>query len=836
MISSSATFYFNDPRLRLTVAGRMLVRIIFSVSYAVVCTFAVLFFFISDFPLGVASAIFCLLFVCDIFIHRRASDFPLHRLPTSGSVNLSGYVSPEAAGILERSLDRSRLHRLPLPFCILFELLKTQSIVRVFERLDVAPSEFILKLGELAQREGSAAVAVSTPDLTSFFNTLVLAALPSALSLREGSIEVTDLLCGLAAIDAECTGRLFTLFSLQAEDVRKACAFGAALSSFSPRSGFVATLFGASHTSHRVVNRSWTSRATPTLDRFARDLTDAARSAGLGSVLVGHEVEYRRFVEVLSRPDRPNVLLVGDEGSGKQAMVAHLAADVVRDHVPSSLFDKRVVELDIALLVSGAQADELSARVTALATEIIESGNIIVFIPDFHNLTKSTEAAFLSAADALLPIVKNSAFPVVGATYPIEFKKYLESRSDITGLFEVIHISEISPAEAEELVSIHAAIFERQTGIPVSFAAIKLAVALAKKYFHDRLLPASALDIISQAFSHAASTRAASVDVSIVTAVAQERTSVPVQTSSSAAEADKLLHLEDTIHERFIDQDEAVHAIADALREYRSGLARPGGPIASFLFVGPTGVGKTELAKVITQLQFGPQDQFLVRFDMSEYKELTSISRLIGNATGVSGALTEAVRQKPYSVVLFDEFEKAHPEILDLLLPVLDEAKLTDGLGRTIDFANTIIIATSNAHSDIINRALVAGERMESIGEFLKNKLSEVFRVELLNRFSRIVVFHDLALADIKRIARLQLNDLSVIAAGQGIEIVFDDLAVDAVARLGYEPALGVRPMRRLIDDRLRSLLAQKILSGSIGRGGRLRVTFANGQFDFVSS
>jgi ATP-dependent Clp protease ATP-binding subunit ClpC len=321
----------------------------------------------------------------------------------------------------------------------------------------------------------------------------------------------------------------------------------------------------------------------------------------------------------------------------------------------------------------------------------------------------------------------------------------------------------------------------------------------------------------------------------LVVSAAEEKVNIPIH-EAGGEETTRLLKLEEIIHERLVDQEEAVKAVADSLREYRSGLARAGGPIANFLFVGPTGVGKTELAKILAAVQFG-SEKAMVRFDMTEYQDKQSFYRFIGSPDGsTSGALTDAILQKPYSLILLDEFEKAFPDILNLFLQVFDDGRLTDNLGRTVDFTNTIIIATSNAHSDIINEALNNGESMTDITEYLKKKLVDVFKPELLNRFSRIVVFKNLEPADLEKIVILNLKELSSAVSAQGIKIEFDPAAIKQLVKLGYDPAYGARPLRRVIDEKIRAPLAQEILRRKITRGGGVKLILSGEDFEFVST
>ena len=380
-----------------------------------------------------------------------------------------------------------------------------------------------------------------------------------------------------------------------------------------------------------------------------------------------------------------------------------------------------------------------------------------------------------------------------------------------------------------------AIILEKQFKIKVTFAAVKQAVFLASKYFRDKLLPSSAEDLLKEALSDAKGKGDRVLNGDDVIDIAQRRINIPLRQAKSA-EAEKLLNLESLIHKRLVDQEEAVKAVSRSLREYRSGLSRKGGPIATFLFVGPTGVGKTELSKILANIQFGSKDA-MIRFDMTEYQEKQSIFRFIGSPDGtMSGSLTEAVLRKPYSLVLLDEFEKAHPNILNLFLQVFDDGRLTDNFGNIVDFQNTIIIATSNANSNFIKEQIEAGRPIAEISEQIKRKLTEYFRPELINRFSNIIVFKSLSREDTFAIADILLKDLAGEAKGnQGIELEFSGEAVRKIAEWGYDPVFGARPLRGVISDKIRSALAEKILKNEITRGSKVEVKLENDELVFYS-
>jgi len=632
-------------------------------------------------------------------------------------------------------------------------------------------------------------------------------------------------------------GRLFNTFGLEADDLERALIFSTARGRMRRIWGAPSALGGflfefQRGLRHRVMNRAWTSRPTHTLDRYSVDFTDLARGQLIG-FMIGREEEYDRLVETLARPVNPNALLVGEAGAGKETLIAHLARRLVSDEVPPPLFDKRLVALELSNLVAGSTPEGLQERVQKIVEEIEIAGNVILYIPEIHNLLHTSGTAYLSAADALMPVIMNNAFPVIGATYPREFKQLIEPRSDFAGAFEVVRVGEINESDAEKVLIYQSVLLERNSKMFISFGAVRKAVKLAKQYFRGKILPSSAEELLKSALVEAEARGERRVGPEAVIRAAETKTNIPIHVATKS-EADKLLRLEEIIHERLVDQDEAVQAVSQALREYRSGLSRKGGPIASFLFVGPTGVGKTELAKILSRIEFG-SEAAMIRFDMTEYQDKQSFYRLIGSPDGkVSGSLTEAMLEKPYGLILLDEFEKAFPDILNLFLQVLDDGRLTDNLGRTVSFENVIIIATSNAHSDIVVDALAHGQTMQEIAEYLKKKLVDVFRAELLNRFSRIVVFRNLAPSDLQKIVSFGLEEIAKRVEEQGISISFDPAVVKRFVELGYDPVFGARPLRRVIEERVRAPLAEKILKKELGRGSRVRLVLRGESFELM--
>ncbi len=829
--------YFDDPRLGMTVAGRAFVRIAGQITYVIVAAAAAMFI-ISDVTGVRFFGILLALIIIDRIAHRGEADKPLSELPRRGlRLNIANYLTPQAFTAVERAYDKSVILGRDFYLELALELMHYAEVHDGLRRLDVKLDEFKQKAEELL-RAGESNGGSSRTDIKALVSALMEVALSRAIENSHRFVSPADLFAAFASLKDDSLSRIFALFSIEPGDLERTLIFSYTASQYTnlrrvPREvgGFL--LDSQRRMRHRIMNRAWTSRPTPVLDRYSSDLTDLARLGTVG-FLIGHEKELERLIDTLARPINPNALLVGPAGIGKEALIHHLAYLLTKDEVPSVLFDRRLVMLELGSLVAGAAPEELHLRLQKIVEEIFVAGNIILCAPDIHNLVATSGTAYLSAADTLMPVIMNNAFPIVGLSYPKEFKQLIEPRSDFVGAFETIRIEEISAEDAQKILVYESLILERRHKVVISFGAVKKSVEIAKKFFHQKFLPSSAEEILKSAIVEVNRRGENFVGPDAVIRAAEAKVNIPIH-EATEVEAQKLLNLEDIIHERLIGQAEAVKAVADALRESRSGLARKGGPIASFLFVGPTGVGKTELAKILTKIQFGSSD-LMVRFDMTEYQDKTSFYRFIGSPDGkISGTLTDAILAKPYSLILLDEFEKSFPDILDLFLQVLDDGRLTDNLGRTVDFTNTVVIATSNAHSDIINDALNKGESMSDISEYLKKKLVDVFKPELLNRFSKVVVFKNLSPDDLEKVVALNLKELADLIAEQGITLSFDPEVYKRFARIGFDPAFGARPLRRVIDEKLRAGLAQKILTKEVTKGSRVRLVSDGDEFKFIS-
>lgn len=836
--------YFSEPRLVINRFSRFLARFVIYIFYAVLCAAAVIFF-LSDIQTLFWLSLLFFLFLGDRALHFREAEHSItglirylprlkRRKIAQKPINLNAafFLSPSGFSVMERAFDRALILGGDFYLYVLNSLAQAPEIRKALVRLDVNIEEFDQKIKEFLEREEIKKNKNLKKDLFLKAENLAKAAFIQAFDAKDRFIEPPNLFSALSAVNDSNINRIFSLFEIKPSDLEKATIF----SRFGRLKPKVLGAFAHRpyRLRHRTMNRAWTARPTPTLDQFGTDFTDLARS-GKAGFLISHETEYSRLIDVLSRPTNPNALLVGEPGVGKEAVVHALAFGLVKDEVPEAIFDKRLVALNIGDLISGAsgtEKDEMAKRLNKIVEEIFTAGNVILYLPDIHNLTK-TGGQGLSAADILLPVFQNDAFPVIGATYPREYKQFIETKSDFANIFETIRVEEISEEAAEKLLAYQSLILENKYKITISFGAVKQAVSLAHKHFRHKLLPSSAEDLLKEAISYISQKGNKLLQADDMIAVAERKINVPIHRPGKA-EAEKLLNLESVIHQRLIDQEPAVSAVSRALREYRSGLGRKGGPIAGFLFVGPTGVGKTELSKILAEIHFGSENS-MVRFDMSEYQTQESISRFIGSPDGrIAGSLTEAIIQKPYALILLDEFEKAHSDILNLFLQVFDDGRLTDSLGRTVDFTNTIIISTSNAHSNFIKESIEAGKPIERIGDELKKKLTEYFKPELLNRFSQIIVFKNLSPADIKEIAGLQLKSLAkTLAESHGVLLEFDETAVEYVAQLGYDPVFGARPLRGVISEKLRSPLAEKILKGEIAKGDNIKIALENNELKF---
>ncbi len=816
--------YFADPKYRLSGAEAFLARGVSYIFFFVSGALALFLLFVSS-PRPFFFGVFLTLFLTDRLIHvARGEDRISSALPRGGRLNVAKFLSPSAGRAFFAAHRLGRAKNLDFRAALFSELSGRQDIRRAFRRMGILREEFSAEIAESPWQEGVSGEVARSAFLV-------------AAQMGEEHILPDALFVALFFPLSPNFQKAFQKFRITPEDAREAVFMerrAREASRLNRSLGIVGGYAGARPRMRRSpsLNRAWTSRPTPTLDQFSEDITAMVRAHG-GGLLVGHEKEYAEMLDALTRPGKPNAILVGEPGVGKTAMLHHLALRMNRDEVPPFLFDRRILSLSISHLLAGASPEEVAERLTKISDEIMIAGNVLVFVPDIHDLFKPFGKGGVSAIDVFLPIVRSGAIPLLGDSYPREFKTLVEPRSDFAEQFEIIRVEEMSAEEAARFLTYAALFLERQFGVFVTIPALRKIVEIADKHISSKPLPTSALDLLKEVIARASREKVGILSPEFAARVAEEEVGVPLQTAGEA-ETEKLLHLEDIIHERLINQTEAVRAVSRALREYRSGLSRQGGPIATFLFVGPTGVGKTELSKILAEIQFGSREA-MRRFDMSEYQDKTSIFRLIGTPNGeMTGDLTDAVREHPYSLILLDEFEKAHPDVLNLFLQVFDDGRLTDSLGRTVQFQNTIIIATSNAHSDFVKQEIEKGRSALEIADELKGKLTTYFKPELINRFSDVIVFRDLNEDEIFQIARILLREfIEQVRDSNGIVLVCDDSAVKEVARRGYSNVFGARPLRKIVSEEARGRLAEMILRGEVSSGDAITFSFDGKEFLF---
>lgn len=570
------------------------------------------------------------------------------------------------------------------------------------------------------------------------------------------------------------------------------------------------------------VDIGWVAGWMRHLKHFSVNVTDLVKQ-GKVPYLIGREKLIERITGILQQTTRNNVLLVGSPGVGKTTIAYGIAEKILMGEATGKLARKKVIKLDLIGLLAGTTArGGLEERIWEAMKEI-RGGESILFIDEIHSLVGAGgEKGATDIASFIAPVLSAGDIQLIASTTPEDYRRYIEGNPTFASYFQVVKVEEPSAEECVAILEWFVPQMEADQGVRITLPAITNAVVLTQKFIHDRYLPGKAVEILDEtsvAVQRKGSKEVRAEDVAAVLAV---KTGIPLEQLTINEQA-ILLNLEDVLHQRIIGQEEAVRVVSNALRRARSGLSPTNRPIASFLFVGPTGVGKTETAKALSQAYFGSEEN-MIRVDMSEYSNPGQIYRLIGAPPGQvgyeeGGHLTEAVRSRPFAVVLLDEIEKAHTDVHNLLLQVLEDGRLTDGKGRTVSFTNTMIICTSNAFSVIIQESLKKGVSIETIQELLTDNLQKIFRPELLNRFDGVIVFKTLTSEQVEEIAVLMLNGVSERMVEKKIELKFDREVVKRVAELGFDPQFGARPLRRVIQERVENGLAKMLLEGKIEKG-----------------
>lgn len=712
-----------------------------------------------------------------------------------------------------------KFHMLNVP-SLLYVLSQEQIIQRILRRLNLDPHDFRSRLQEvLKQNSLEGDQDTSGVFLKSDLRRDLIEAWEIASKLEHGLIEVQDVFA--ASLDSqEALQVMFKKMQITYYEQLMAVAWVDQVDNeFRWWKNWDIRHFKRAG----KLDYGWSSGWTVMLDRYSRDLTKEARK-GLLPKFVGRTQVIETIDRVLSQTNRNNVLLVGEPGVGRTTLVEGLANKIVWGQVSESLQNKRIIELNMGALTGAAQNEhQFSDTMTRVVSEVREAGNVILFIDNLH-LLKGTgaQAGKLDAYHLLLPLLSHSQVQVVGTSTYKEYRQFVELEPELRSVFEVVELKEPEHEDCMEILLEVARDFERRQGVLFSIKALTSSLQLGSRFIQDKVHPDKALNLLDEAAVMAARRGGGQVvtrqDIAQVVA---SKTNVPVS-DIQEAEGQKLLHLEEELHSRVVGQDQAVSSVAAAIRRARVGLKDEKRPIAAFLFVGPTGVGKTELAKALAHLYFG-HEQMMVRLDMSEYQEVNSLRRLIGDpssAGGGEGQLTEAILKRPFCLVLLDEFEKAHKDIHNVFLQVFDDGRLTSSQGKVVDFSNSILIATSNAGAKEIQEALVQGKSSQQIDELLHNELlPKRFKPELLNRFDKVIVFEPLKRQEVAQIAGKFIQQLTTQLDNQQIELKVTSEAVLKLAENGYDPIYGARPLRRLIQDKLEDPIAGRILRGEVQAG-----------------
>jgi ATP-dependent Clp protease ATP-binding subunit ClpC len=811
-------------------------------------------------------------FFSDFFADRPAGGGRSMASPTrqAEQVDVTQFFSDATRELLQRaahtavdwgSLDLDTDH-------LLFAALEDDVVRHVLGQIDADPEAISAQVEEEAEKGERTDVA---PSLSPDAKAALLAAYDESRELGASYVGPEHVLLALARDQETQAGQLLQRFSVTHTKLRGAVIRGVEASG------------GARETSK-----------TPRLDEFGRDITQDAREGKLDPV-IGRADEIEQTIEILSRRTKNNPALLGEPGVGKTAIAEGIAQRIINDEVPETLAGKRLVAVDLAGMIAGTKyRGEFEERLKTVIDEVRgASDELILFIDELHTVVGAGAAeGAMDASNMLKPALARGELHVIGATTLDEYRKNIEKDPALERRFQPVLVREPTVEETIEILHGLKDRYEAFHRVRISEEAIVAAAELSDRYIRDRFLPDKAIDLIDQASARVrlrtktkddgtksleedlrrlarerdqataaenydraselrdeignrrgeldergkGRQRAGEVTADDIAEVVSRATGIPVS-QLTTEERERLMRLEEELHGRIVGQEEAVSAVAEAVRRSRAGLGDPNRPIGSFLFLGPTGVGKTELARTLAEALFGSED-LMVRFDMSEFQERHTVSRLVGAPPGYvgyeeAGQLTEQVRRRPYSVLLFDEIEKAHADVFNILLQILDDGRLTDAQGRTVDFKNTVVIMTSNLGSDRIQQYARQGGDFEKLKEDLMDVLRQSFRPEFINRIDEIIVFRALTDEQLAEITKLLLDRLMRRLHAQRIEVEFSDEAVQLLAREGFDPEFGARPLRRTIQRLVENELSRMVLDGSVEPGDKVKVDVVGDDLQF---
>lgn len=737
------------------------------------------------------------------------------RLPRSKRQDIAAALTNEGGQALETAYLTAAAHHneAAVPLHLFYALLKSVSIRGIFIRLGLPVKQLESFVSEAIPKGQAKAEPILSPDLIQ----VLFQAYESAWEARQEYVDVTELL--LATV-RQSTAIQELLYDLKVDGDKLQNAIEWVRVRERLRRQHQRFQRAAARVNKHGIDRAMTAVATPYLNSFSQDLTIAAKYGYL-SPCVARDKEIEEIFRVIEG-GRQSVVLVGEHGVGKMSVIEGIVQRMIEGNAPKRLQEKRFVQLSTSALLAGTTVSGAQERLIRMIGEVRRARNIILFInnlQDLVSLRQDSGNEGLDVAETLAEYMQQGGVLTFATSTVDGYNRYIQN-NQLSTVFTRIEVGEMSENQAIQVLESKAGQVEYKHDIFFSYEAIEAAVKYAKRFLHDQRLPESALELMSEAASLTKSQQGANAIVSAeaVGMVIADKTGIPA-TSISEDESAKLLRLEEAMHQQVIGQDEAVQLVANALRRARAEIRSTKRPIANFLFLGPTGVGKTELGKTIAAVYFGGENR-MVRLDMSEFQDKAGVYRLIGQpGQPGTGLLTEAVRQRPFSLVLLDELEKADPDVVNLFLQVFDDGRLTDSIGRVIDFTSTIIIATSNAGTAYVQEQIAQGMPTEKIRQaLLRGELKKYYRPELLNRFDAVVLFTPLNREEIKQVAGLMLKRVAKDLEQRGVALRVEEAALEALSVTGFDPEFGARPMRRAIQEQVENKLAELILSNKLNR------------------